>query len=104
MSDDTRCDWCLRPAAPEEWESATTGEQRDGYCWGPGDALCDELHEAEWERMLSEVARLRGLLRDMEYGHYPDGLASLCPVCHLTPRMGHSVDCRLAAALEEDHG
>lgn len=58
MSDE-RCDWCLRPAAPEEWESATTGEQRDGYCWGPGDALCDELHEAEWERMRSEVARLR---------------------------------------------
>lgn len=61
------------------------------------DTAWDQLDE---ERATS--ARLRGLLGDLEYVHFPNGLASLCPACYLTPGMGHSVDCRLAAALEEN--
>lgn len=65
MRETTHCDWCLRPQAPQEWESATTDEQRDGYCWGEGDARCDELHGEEWGRLREEVARLRGQLADI---------------------------------------
>lgn len=75
---------------------------RSEGCACGDDEACRFVRERDEAR--AKVAQLQGLLRDMEYGHYPDGLASLCPACHLTPRMGHSVDCRLAAALEKDHG
>lgn len=78
----------------------------DGYS---ADLRKADLRGEEAEAQLAEEratsARLRGLLGDMEYVHFPNGLASLCPACYLTPGMGHSVDCRLAAALKEkDHG
>jgi hypothetical protein len=67
VSDDTRCGWCLRPMRqPDEWTAGMTDEQRRACCWGrPSDARCGEIHETEaWPKMLSEVVRLRGLLRE----------------------------------------
>lgn len=196
MTEQTKCDWCLRPLAPDgvSWDNV---DDPEGYCWGDEQqgCACDDAHEEAWPKMLSEVARLReqvaearrmageqleraltaetleaklrdqavvngytwtyfvekirkplagvrkydslgdpyypddleiqllveryekeratsarlrGLLGDMEYVHFPNGLSSLCPACYLTPGMGHSVDCRLAAALaaerRTDHG
>lgn len=99
MSDAQHCDWCLRPLAPEgmEYDAA---EKPDRYCWGDGDLLCDEVHEMDaWPRVKRENERLRDLLGKVVASWYKG--ADTCPVCGQDPC---APSCRLAAALEKDHG
>ena len=64
MSDDTRCDWCLRPLAPEGREYDDT-DHPDRYCWSDGDALCEEVHELDaWPRVRADLARIQAQLAE----------------------------------------
>ena len=58
------------------------------------DGLAERVREAE-----AEVATLRGLLRECEWGNI-GGSLQRCPICGCLTRHGHATDCRLAAALE----
>lgn len=62
--------------------------------WREHDERDDRIGELE-----SEVARLRGLLGEVVASWYKT--ADTCPVCGQDPC---APDCRLAAALEKDHG
>jgi len=59
--------------------------------------------DAEIARLKAEVALLRGLLRECEWaaGSQWDGYG--CSICG-EDRPNHRHGCRLAAALEKDHG
>jgi hypothetical protein len=63
---ETTCNWCERPLAPEAWERAETDEQQNGYCWGPGDALCDEIHGEIVGRAFGERDALRARVAELE--------------------------------------
>lgn len=106
MSDDTRCDWCLRRLAPEEWESATTDEQQNNYCWGPGDALCDEIHGEEWKRLRSWQLDAAEELRAAQHvGHWigvkQPQFIRFCAACGFREGMPHADYCGIARLLRE---
>lgn len=63
------------------------------------DTAWDQLDE---ERATS--ARLRGLLREVEWNSGFWGDDSGCSICGAPKTSGHAIDCRLAAALEVGHG
>ena len=68
--------------------------------WREHDERDDRIGELE-----SEVARLRGLLGDLEWEGCPGGEDEYdfgCPCCKVRMGRPHAHDCRLAAALEEN--
>jgi hypothetical protein len=69
--------------------------------WREHDERDDRIGELE-----SEVARLRGLLGEVEHAAAvvtDRGVEPSCPIC-CRAYPGHAPDCRLAAALEVGHG
>ena len=97
------CDYCHRPVAPEEYESSDQHPAPESVCWGPGDALCDDMHDQWICRQLEARDRLALTLRDIrsqairsiEWRRHPGGQ-------HVGTDRWATVPMSLALALERD--
>jgi hypothetical protein len=92
---DEVADWCGRRVEDLDAEIARLKAEIDRVAT---DSIALVLDRGE---ALAEVALLRGLLRDVEWVDAAWSHGE-CPIC--ARRRYHAPDCRLAAALEKDHG